>query len=232
MFVGLGGMGLLAQFLDGSFRTAEWLPRTRPVRECVRGLAWALVVTHLLIGPLGLVLGSVTDGPSGSRRRRRWPPSRPIPRSRTGSRRRQRPRLPVVRRAHPDPEAPRGATLRPRSRAWPDPRPACRRAPRRSNARHPDGRRTVRRPLSGCSGRPASSTNRRPRRAQGTDGHGARGHLRRRRARGPIRVLGATGALLAAVGSMGRRRLRAVHAAAGWSIVGLPSARSVIDRYR
>jgi len=60
MFVGLGGMGLLAQFLDGSFRTAEWLPRARPVRECVRGLAWALVVTHLLIGPLGLVLGSVT----------------------------------------------------------------------------------------------------------------------------------------------------------------------------
>ena len=60
MFVGLGGMGLLAQFLVGVFRSAEWLPRARAWRACVRGLAWAFVATHLLAGPLGLAFGSVT----------------------------------------------------------------------------------------------------------------------------------------------------------------------------
>jgi hypothetical protein len=60
MFVGLGGMGLLAQFLVGVFQSAEWLPPARAWRGCVRGLAWAFVVTHLLIGPLGLASGSVS----------------------------------------------------------------------------------------------------------------------------------------------------------------------------
>jgi len=60
MFVGLGAMGLLAQFLAGVFGGAGWLPAARPWRRGLRGLAWAFVVTHLLIAPLGLVLGSAT----------------------------------------------------------------------------------------------------------------------------------------------------------------------------
>jgi len=60
MFVGLGGMGLLAQFLVGVFQSAEWLPRSRARRACFPGLAWALVATHGVIGPLGLAFGTVS----------------------------------------------------------------------------------------------------------------------------------------------------------------------------
>jgi len=57
-FAGLGGMGLLAQFLSGVLVSADRLPRTVFARACARALAWAFVVTHLLIAPIGLALGS------------------------------------------------------------------------------------------------------------------------------------------------------------------------------
>lgn len=60
MFVGLGGMGLAAQFVVEVFRSTEWLPRSRVWRAGVRALAWALVVTHGVIGPLGLAFGTVS----------------------------------------------------------------------------------------------------------------------------------------------------------------------------
>jgi len=59
MFVGLGGMALLAQFLAGVFGSAEWLPRTGIRRRLLVGVAWVLIVSHLVIGPLGLALGSL-----------------------------------------------------------------------------------------------------------------------------------------------------------------------------
>jgi hypothetical protein len=58
MFVGLGGMGLLAMFLVGVFQKADWLPRTRVRPILLRALGWVFIASHLLIGPLGLVLGS------------------------------------------------------------------------------------------------------------------------------------------------------------------------------
>ena len=60
MFVGLGGMGLLAQFLVGVFRSAEWLPRSPVLRGYAWGLAWALVLTHAVLGPLGLAFGTAS----------------------------------------------------------------------------------------------------------------------------------------------------------------------------
>jgi hypothetical protein len=53
MCAGLGGMGLLAQFLVAAFAKTEPLKR-------VRVLAWLLVVTHLGLAPLGLALGAAS----------------------------------------------------------------------------------------------------------------------------------------------------------------------------
>ncbi|NIM02311.1 MAG: hypothetical protein GTO30_15125, partial [Acidobacteria bacterium] len=56
MCAGLGGMGLLAQFLVAAFPRADSLARTRLSRQAVRVLSWLLIVTHLGIAPLGLAL--------------------------------------------------------------------------------------------------------------------------------------------------------------------------------
>jgi hypothetical protein len=58
MFVGLGGMGLTAAFLAGVFAGADWLPHRGFRRVAFRVLGWMLIVSHLVIAPIGLALGS------------------------------------------------------------------------------------------------------------------------------------------------------------------------------
>jgi hypothetical protein len=55
-FVGIGGMGLLAQFLGGLADKAEWRPRLRPWRWMSWGMAALFVIVHLVLAPLFLPL--------------------------------------------------------------------------------------------------------------------------------------------------------------------------------
>ncbi|MGD8329592.1 MAG: hypothetical protein PVJ49_09145 [Acidobacteriota bacterium] len=52
LFVGLGAMGLLAQFLGGLAERAEWLPTARPWRWVSIGMAGLLLLVHLVAAPL------------------------------------------------------------------------------------------------------------------------------------------------------------------------------------
>ena len=57
-FVGLGGMGLLAQFLDGFFHGASWLSGRLPWRLLARVLAFLFVFVHGILSPLLLPLSA------------------------------------------------------------------------------------------------------------------------------------------------------------------------------
>jgi len=58
MFVGLGGAGLLAQFLAARIERTSWLPRARAWRGLAAGAFLAFVALHLVLAPVGLMLGS------------------------------------------------------------------------------------------------------------------------------------------------------------------------------
>jgi hypothetical protein len=53
-FVGIGGVGLIAQLLAGAADRAPWLPVRQPARLMTRGLVWVLLVVHLVIAPVHL----------------------------------------------------------------------------------------------------------------------------------------------------------------------------------
>ena len=57
-FVGLGAMGLLAQWLGGLHQGAAWLPRWPLWRPAAKIAAWPLLVVHLVLAPLLLPLTS------------------------------------------------------------------------------------------------------------------------------------------------------------------------------
>lgn len=52
LFIGLGAMGLLAQFLGGLADGAEWRPRSRPRRWITVGMAGLLVLVNVAAAPL------------------------------------------------------------------------------------------------------------------------------------------------------------------------------------
>lgn len=54
IFVGLGAMGLLAQFLGSWWQKADWLPVARWWRLPARGIVFVFVVAHLILAPLTL----------------------------------------------------------------------------------------------------------------------------------------------------------------------------------
>ena len=54
MFVGIGGMGLLAQWLGGVTQEAVWLPSSLAWRRLARGFVVFFVVVHLVVAPLVL----------------------------------------------------------------------------------------------------------------------------------------------------------------------------------
>jgi len=54
MFVGIGGMGLLAQWLGGLTEGGDWLPSSRAWKRLARVFAALLVVVHLVVAPLVL----------------------------------------------------------------------------------------------------------------------------------------------------------------------------------
>ena len=58
MFVGLGAMGLLAQWLAGRSEGAAWLPASRAWRRLARVFAGVFVAVHLVIAPLLLPVGA------------------------------------------------------------------------------------------------------------------------------------------------------------------------------
>lgn len=58
MFVGIGGMGLLAQFLGGMEEGASWWPRLAPWRWSLRAFGWVMVGIHLVVAPPLLLVGS------------------------------------------------------------------------------------------------------------------------------------------------------------------------------
>jgi hypothetical protein len=58
MFVGVGGMGLLAMWLAGLKSEAPWLPSSRSWRKLAGKFAWLFVVAHLVVAPLLLMLGT------------------------------------------------------------------------------------------------------------------------------------------------------------------------------
>jgi hypothetical protein len=57
-FAGFGGMGLIAQFMGGVWKGAEWMPRTRIRGLPFKATCWTLVAFHLLLAPLGLLTAS------------------------------------------------------------------------------------------------------------------------------------------------------------------------------
>jgi hypothetical protein len=60
MYVGLGGMGLLAEFLGGLREDAAWMPRSAAWRWPARGFACLFVLIHLVLAPLGLLFMAVS----------------------------------------------------------------------------------------------------------------------------------------------------------------------------
>jgi hypothetical protein len=60
LFVGLGGMGLLAQFLSSWFVQAEWLPTSRIWRLPTRIFVFIFVVINCIVAPLTLPDASTT----------------------------------------------------------------------------------------------------------------------------------------------------------------------------
>ncbi|HPA47220.1 MAG TPA: hypothetical protein PLG59_00305 [bacterium] len=59
-FVGFGGMGLLAQFLEAVRERAPWLCKYRGKRILVKSLAVGFVALHLVLSPLALPLSSIS----------------------------------------------------------------------------------------------------------------------------------------------------------------------------
>jgi len=53
-FAGVGGMGLLAQFLAAVWQGADWVPKSRIRRLPIQAMGWAFVVVHLVLAPIGL----------------------------------------------------------------------------------------------------------------------------------------------------------------------------------
>ncbi len=58
LFVGIGGMGLVALFLGGMFAGADWLPARRVWRIPAWGLCVLLLGCHAIYAPMQLILGS------------------------------------------------------------------------------------------------------------------------------------------------------------------------------
>ena len=56
MFVGIGAMGLLAQWLAGRRGEVPWLPSTRSWRRLASGVAGLFIFAHLVLAPLLLAL--------------------------------------------------------------------------------------------------------------------------------------------------------------------------------
>jgi hypothetical protein len=54
MFAGIGGMGLLAQFMSGLWERADWLPVTPWWRRPARSLGVLMVIAHLILAPISL----------------------------------------------------------------------------------------------------------------------------------------------------------------------------------
>jgi len=57
MFVGLGAMGLLAQFFFGLQSDASWLPSSPAGKRLARGFGYLLIAIHLVLSPLLLCVG-------------------------------------------------------------------------------------------------------------------------------------------------------------------------------
>lgn len=55
---GLGGAGLLGQWLAGVRTGAPWLPRGRASTMVARALVWPVLLVHGVVGPLGLLAAS------------------------------------------------------------------------------------------------------------------------------------------------------------------------------
>jgi hypothetical protein len=51
---GVGGMGLLAQFLAAVWQGSDWVPSSRIRRLPLQAACWVFVVIHLVVAPLGL----------------------------------------------------------------------------------------------------------------------------------------------------------------------------------
>lgn len=62
MFVGVGGMGLLAQLIVGLHQRADWLPRPAVWRGPARVLVYLLLAVHLVLGPLQFVVATSVPG--------------------------------------------------------------------------------------------------------------------------------------------------------------------------
>jgi hypothetical protein len=59
-FVGVGGIGLLAQFMAAVRQPAEWIPTSRLPRLPFQAAFWVFVVLHLVFAPLGLATTSIS----------------------------------------------------------------------------------------------------------------------------------------------------------------------------
>ena len=60
LFVGIGAMGLLAQFFNGVFGRCKWRPQMFLWRIPAVSLGALFVLIHLVISPLALMIGAAT----------------------------------------------------------------------------------------------------------------------------------------------------------------------------
>ncbi len=60
MFVGIGAMGLLAQWLHGLTSGARWVPVSPPWMRCARGFRTLFVAVHFMLAPLVFPVGAIS----------------------------------------------------------------------------------------------------------------------------------------------------------------------------
>jgi hypothetical protein len=66
-FVGIGAMGLLAQWLDGVFGNALWRPKSTAWRFIAKALGLLFVFTHLIVAPVALpIRAALPAGPKST----------------------------------------------------------------------------------------------------------------------------------------------------------------------